>query len=167
MTEDQSNEQEMHSLPPGLLLRSFMLVAGGYVFSLLAFLLSFSVLTQFVFPEVGSLWTDQETLNDLMSESPEKVFTRPIYWSLVTFNALVCFGLGWAMVRLAPFGKFPHAVFLTILILVSYLQQSLGQPEAAKKLFTLMMIVFPIAVMAGAQLSWSRLISQPPGSVDE
>ena len=115
------------------------------------------------FPDSYDILMDQENVKTIMENTPELFFTKPFFFSLLVTNAVVCFVIGFFVVRVAPFARFPHAVFTALVILISFLQQSIPQPQSVRWMFVVMMAAFPIALLFGAKigLGSSRFDSAP------
>ena len=74
--------------------------------------------------------------------------------------------IGWLVIRTAPFAPFSHAVFLAVLMFISYLQLVIAQPQKQKSMTIVFMIAFPIATMIGAKLAMGRGIADSESSDD-
>lgn len=149
-------------LPPGKLLHSFVVVAGAYILFMVFIFGTFIASARFFFPDVFThmMESDPETIKGLMETEPEAIFPRPMYWSWLVVNSLLCIALGWTIARMAPFGKFAHSVFLAVLIAVGCLQQAIASPSSFAWMFVLVMGAFPIATLFGSHLALSGAVSQ-------
>ncbi len=147
-----SSDQENFSMPPGMLFRSFLLVAGVYVLVIIVLILAATLLVYGFFPETydAVVNLDPEEFKQLLDNNAEKVFPPEFYWPLVVINAAVCFAGGYLIAWKASFAKFPHAVFLGIILFVGYLQQAIGSPSDIQLMFVLFMGSSPVAVLFGA-----------------
>lgn len=151
------DEPETRMMPPAKLGKSFLLVVACYVLSFVTMWGTFVALGMVVFPEVYQqlMDNDPEVIRQTFENDPESIFPRKMYWVWLLANAVVSLSIGWTIARLAPFGKFPHAIFLAVLMFVGGLQQAISAPQSSKWMFVLIMGVFPIAVLFGASLALS------------
>jgi hypothetical protein len=79
-----------------------------------------------------------------------------MFWLIVVLNSIVSMGIGWLVVRTAPFAKMPHAVFLTVLMFIYYLQLVIAHPPLQKSMTIVYMVAFPIAILVGAKLAYGQ-----------
>ena len=153
----EEDDHESRILPPAKLAKSFLLVAACYTFSFLAmfgtFIALIMVFSPTIFEQFTDTTTEPEVIRHAFENDPDSIFPRRLYWGWLVANAVISLGIGWSIARLAPFGKFPHAVFLAVLIFVSCLQQAISAPSSSKWMFVLMMGVIPIAVLFGASFA--------------
>ena len=151
------HESESRMMPPAKLAKSFLLVVACYVFSFVTMWGTFIALVMVFFPEIFEqlMESEPESIRKAFENDPESIFPRPLYWGWLAANAVVSLGIGWSIARLAPFGKFPHAIFLAVLMFVSCLQQAISAPPSSKWMFVLMMGVLPITILLGASLALS------------
>ena len=149
------DDHESRILPPAKLAKSFLLVVACYVFSVATMWGTFIALAMVFFPAVFNqlIESEPEVVRHAFENDPDSIFPRRLYWGWLVANAVISLCVGWSIARLAPFGKFPHAVFLAVLICVSCLQQAISAPSSSKWMFVLMMGVIPIAVLLGASLA--------------
>jgi hypothetical protein len=144
-------------IPPMLILRSFLTVASGYALSIMSLMGIAMGLGYAFFPEfIQFLELDPETQKNIIADDPATAIPTLMFGSLVVLNALACFAIGWFVIKTAPFAHFYHAVFLAILMFISYLQIAIADPPAKKTLTLICMIVFPMAVLLGAKWAFSR-----------
>jgi hypothetical protein len=158
MNDDEYEPESAGMMPPGKLAISFFVVAGCYTLFIVSLFMSFIVITRLFFPDIfATLQTqDEEVVKKIMENNPESILTRELFWILLGSNAVLCFLIGWLAARVAPFGKFGHAVFLTILVFVTGLQLTIGAQHSLKWMFALLMAVLPIAVLLGARVAVAR-----------
>ena len=55
------------------------------------------------------------------------------------------------MAKTAPFAKFPHAVFLAVILFIMFMQIVIADPPAKKRMDIIYMGALPIAVLLGAK----------------
>ncbi len=153
--DDDDNNRDSRLLPPAKLGKSFLLVVACYVLSIVTMWGTFIALVMVFFPAVFHqlMESEPEAIRHAFENDPDSIFPRPLYWGWLAANAVVSLGIGWSIARLAPFGKFPHAVFLATLICVSSLQQAISAPSPSRWMFVLLMGVLPIAILIGASLA--------------
>jgi len=144
-------------IPPILIFRSFLTVASGYALSIMTYVGISLGLGFAFFPEfIEYLGLEADTQKNIMADDPANAIPTAMFWSLAALNSLACFGIGWFVVKTAPFAQFNHAVFLGILMFVSYLQIAIADPPAKKTLTLVCMIAFPLAVVLGAKWAFNR-----------
>ena len=73
----------------------------------------------FFFPETYQALIEDK---DKFRAEPTRYFVPGLFWTVLIINTLASFGVGWLIVRGAQFAKFPHGVFLSVLLFISYLQ---------------------------------------------
>jgi hypothetical protein len=139
------------------MLRSFLTVASGYALSIFSYVGIAMALGFAFFPEfIEYLGLEPEAQKNMMADNPANAIPALMFWSLVALNSLACFGIGWFVVKTAPFAQFYHAVFLAVLMFIWYLQLAIADPPAKKTLTLVFMIAFPLAVLLGAQWAFNR-----------
>lgn len=145
-------------IPPMLMLRSFLTVASGYALSIMSYMGIAIGLGYAFFPEfIEFLFEfDSDAQQNIMADDPRNAMPTLMFWSVVVLNSLACFGIGWFVIKTAPFAQFYHAVFLTILMFITYLQIAIADPPAKKTLTLVCMIAFPLAVFLGAKWAFGR-----------
>ncbi len=151
------NDEQTGRMPPAILMRSFLMVGGGYILSSLAFVGSIWLVSRLFFPAIHELFNDSERLVQVMATAPEEFYTRSFFWALLLTNVVANAMIGFAAALFAPFAKFPHAVFIAITVFIYFMQQSLTQDPAIQWMFASMMFAFPIAIMFGAH--WGIVLS--------
>lgn len=152
-----------NDLTPVMLLRSFLTVASGYVLSIVAYIGVLMVLGISFFPEFAEFMElDKPTQDAVMQNNPETAISPMLFRLTVIGTSIACIGIGWLVIRTAPFAPFPHAVFLAVLIFVYYLQMSIADPPPKKSMTIVYMVAFPIAVLLGARLGIGRYLSDRP-----
>jgi hypothetical protein len=140
------------SIPPGLMFRSFLTVASGYVLSQILFSAFAVLLGILFFPEFNDwLQLDQIAQKRMMEENPGDAIPTAMFLSLVVLNAIACWGVGWLVARTAPFARFQHGVFLAVLLFIMFLQIVIADSPAKKRMDVVYMGVLPIAVVLGAK----------------
>jgi hypothetical protein len=151
-----------------MLLRSFLTVGSGYVLSIMSFFVIGVALGYAFLPEfVEFLNLDDETQKNIMANTPEKAIPNLMFWLVVGLNGLACLGIGWYVIKTAPFAPFPHAVFLTVLMFISFLQMLIEDPPAKKSMTIVYMVAFPLAILIGANWTRGKLVQEEStGDVD-
>jgi hypothetical protein len=145
------------SLPPIMLLRSFLTVGSGYVLSIMSFIVILVVLGYAFFPEyIEFQGLDVQTRDTIMENNPETAIPPMMFWSAVVLNSIACIAIGWLVIRTAPFAPFSHAVFLAVLMFIYYLQLVIAHPQKQKSMTIVFMAAFPIAILIGAKLAIGR-----------
>ena len=157
MSDDGFNNldgQYEQRLPPGMLFRSFMLVGGAYMLCVTALFVSFFVLLVNGHQEILDLMNegDQDKVQAVFEADPEALIPRTVFVRLILINTVITFGLGWAVGRVAKFAKFQHAFFFALIVFVTFLQQAVSAPQAARWMFFMLMAAFGVAALAGGKL---------------
>ncbi len=146
-------------VPPGTMLRSFLTVGSGFVMSTMSFTLILFALGFAFFPDfVEFTKLDKASQEMMMANNPENAISRTMFVCLVGLTFIACIGIGWFVVKTAPFAHFPHAIFLTVLLFINYLQIAIADPPAKKSMTLVYMVLFPIAIMIGANIARGPLI---------
>ena len=148
------NEQ---SIPPGAMFRSFLTVASGFVLVWIMFALIAYFLGVLFFPEyVEFLYLEPAAQQAMMETDPHAAIPRAMFWAMVVCNFLACMGVGWLVAKTAPFAKFPHAVFLAVILFIMFMQIVIADPPAKKRMDIIYMGALPIAVLLGAKRAIDR-----------
>lgn len=106
MRFSQASETRMSqpSLPPAMLLRSFLTVASGYVMTVLSLFSTFLLLGYLLFPSfVNFLSLAPEEQEKIMASDPWFAIPIPMFCLAVVLNCVLCAMIGWLVVRTAPF----------------------------------------------------------------
>lgn len=144
-------------VPPLMMLRSFLTIASGYIVCMLLLFGITSAVGYALFPEfIAFLNLDPAAQEALMADDPSKAIPRAMFWLVVGLHTIVCFGIGWLVIKTAPFAQFAHAVFLSVFLFISYLQISIADPVPKKSMTIVYMFVFPIAIFVGAKWAFGR-----------
>lgn len=145
------------SIPPGLMFRSFLTVASGFVLIRILFGVIAYVLGLMFFPEyIEFTHLDQTAQKAMMENDPHAAIPKAMFWSIVVCNFLACLGVGWLVAKTAPFAKFPHAVFLAVLLFIMFMQIVIADPPDKKRMDIIYMGAFPIAILLGAKRAVDR-----------
>lgn len=137
-----------------MLLRSFLTVGSGFVLSFMSAGSILVVLGYAFFPEyIEFLNLDIQIQETMMETNPEAAIPPTMFWSMVALNSIACLAIGWLVIRTAPFAPLPHAVFLAVVMFITYLQLVIEQPQKQKSMTIVFMIAFPIAILIGAKLA--------------
>ena len=159
----QENRMSQPTLPPAMLLRSFLTVASGYVMTVLSLFSTFLLLGYLLFPSfVNFLNLTIEEQEKIMASDPWSVIPIPMFCLAVAFNCLLSAMIGWLVVRTAPFAFFPHAAFVAVLMFVMHLQTIIQDAPAKKTMTFVYLFCFPASLLIGAKISANRLIETHP-----
>jgi hypothetical protein len=149
------------TLPPGLLLRSFLTVASGYVLCIISMSSIMVTLGYLGFPSfIEFLDLDIETQQTIMETNPDTAIPPTMFWLTVGLSSIACMAIGWLVVKTAPFAPFPHAAFLAVLLFIYFLQTALADNGPKKSMTLVYMLAFPLAIFIGARLA-GRTIEEP------
>ena len=160
-------DQPEYRLPPRMLFFSFLLVGGGYVLSVvLLYLLGFG-LALVLSPETMEAFANEPAIFQQQLENRAAEILPPKwYWPLLGLQSLACFGVGYAVTRLAPFAKLAHSVFLAMILCVSFLQSAVAAPAPIQWMHIGLMAAVPIATLLGGKLYLSMNPTLSPESAD-
>ena len=151
---------EQPAVEPVMMLRSFLTVGSGYMLHIMIFFGIALALGYGFFPEFAAymdLPAEQQKDLNIADAIP-----RAMFLILVVLHSIACLGIGWYVHRTAPFSPFPHAIFLTILLFLTYLQMAMGDPPEKKAMSIIYMIAFPISVLTGAKIMENRSWKNEP-----
>jgi len=134
-----------------LLFKSFMVV----VFCYTLFMTGLAVIGCLVFYEFAQAATlpEAEFARELKENSAE-LFQRSRYLPFVVLMSAFCFGLGWLVVRLAPFSQMVHSVVLVLLVAATMFVFATGEntPAELQTVAMIMVAAGPIALVIGARI---------------
>lgn len=147
---------ETERLPTNLLFRSFLIVAGSYVASVIFLFLTYFITTRVGFPETFEFMSTPNLSIEQMQTNAELVLPSALFWIVLCVHSMFCVGLGWVVTRVAPYAKFNHAIFVAVVIFVSCLQTAVKTSGDIQRMTFGMMCVFPIAILIGAKIHGSR-----------
>ena len=121
------------SIPPGMMFRSFLTVASGYVLTQILFFLIAYILGLMFFPEFIAFFNlDKAAQQTMMENNPHDAIPKGMFWAMLAGNFVACWGVGWLVAKTAPFAKFPHAVFLAVLLFIMFMQIVIADPPPKK-----------------------------------
>ncbi|MEM9411895.1 MAG: hypothetical protein AAGA30_12320 [Planctomycetota bacterium] len=147
----RENTDSLSGLPPGFFLKSFMIIAGAYIANAMLLVIGLVVIAKLFFPESFELLQlEQEAFKQVVTSDPQKVFPPEFLWSLLCFACGVSFLLGFIVSKVAPIGKFTHAIFFAAILFAQYLQMAIGASESIQTMLILFMGLTPIAALLGA-----------------
>jgi hypothetical protein len=142
---------------PGLLVRSFLVVALHWMAIIFGLLMSMLLIAWLAFPEIYRLWTLSEDQSqpfyNTWENNPELLFPAGMCWGLIGANAFLSFVAGLSTGWFAPFAPARHGVFMAILLIVTFLQMALSQPELPKWMMAGFLLVSPTSVVAGSRIA--------------
>ncbi len=141
---------DSHRIPPNLLFVSFLIVSGAYVLSMTLLLVNYYSVAAAFFPETAKHIQTKQSAEMLLAD-PELVFPSAMFWIVLAVQAISCFVIGWLVTRLAPLAKFNHAIFVAVILLVTFMQMAIGAPSEMQWKFMLLMAACPICTLLGAQ----------------
>lgn len=152
MSDQDSAGDSMSPLPPGLLLRSFLLVASAYVVNIMIIAGIGFVLLWTMFPDSFELFSrDPDEFNQIFEQDPERVYPRELLWMLLAVSVVVSFWTGYFVARMAPIARLPHSVFFAVILFVQYLQLAITASSSMQTMLVLFMAASPVAALLGAQ----------------
>ena len=151
------SESELR-ITPSVLFRSFLLVAGAYVTSLILLF----VVANVAFPDSMAIVTGEPAeYQRILEAEPERIYPEHMFWVLLLAGAAIYFALGALVARLAPLSSFSHVVLFAMVLFVQYLQLAIGADSSIRSKLILFMAVAPIAAILGAQTFMARTDQDP------
>jgi len=146
-------------IPPGQMIHSFSSVALGYLISNFFWVGSLLLLVSLpnLFPEVAAIWAlPKEEFQQQLDTDATKVVPNAIFWWVFASGILGSFIAGFVVVKIAPFSRFGHAIFVAVVVFVSWLQQlTAGEsPAAFRWMILLSMISMALATVFGGKVGW-------------
>ena len=152
--EQEHFDQEHFHIPPNMLFGSFLLIAGAYMFIVIVLTMMDAGFVFAFLPETAELLVgDQDVFKQELEANADKMYPPEYRWTLLALNGAVCYLTGWVVARMARFGKFPHCVFLAVLLFVHFFQAAIGSPPDLQLMKVLFMGSSPIAILIGASQS--------------
>ena len=135
-----------------LLLKSFMVV----IFCYTLFMTGMGIILCTVFYEFFEAATLEENeFARQLNENSAELFKRARYLPFVALSSVFCFGLGWLVVRLAPFSKMVHAVVLVLLVAATMFVFATGEktPAELQQVAMIMVAAGPVALVIAARIA--------------
>lgn len=143
-----------------LLFKSFMVVLFCYTLFMTGLAIIGGIVFHEAFQAASNLEPDAFTreLNDNSAE----LFQRSRYLPFVALTSVFCFGLGWLIVKLAPFSHMVHSVILVLLVAATMFVFATGEntPAELQTVAMIMVAAGPIALVIGARISMGN--TSPP-----
>lgn len=139
-----------------LLLKSFFVVMFCYTLFLFGVVTVGSLVFNEAFLAMGS--ADPNEFERRMAEDAAALFPRARYLPFIALSTMLCMALGWLIVRLAPFSKMVHAVFLVLLIAATCFTIATGDkaPAELQTLAIALVGLGPIGIVIGARFAMSQ-----------
>ncbi|QEG24292.1 hypothetical protein [Mariniblastus fucicola] len=136
-----------------MLLKSFMIVIFCYTLFMTGLAIIGSIVFYEAFQAAANLEPDAFTRE--IEENSALLFKRSRYLPFVALTSAFCFGLGWLIVRLAPFSRMVHAVILVLLVAATMFVFATGDNTPAEiQTVAMIMVAFgPIALVIGARIA--------------
>ena len=161
--------EENYRLPPNLLFKSFLIVGGGYLFTMLSWIVTYAVLASIFFPKCVEFLSNlppNSSNEDLFAE-PDILMPMSLVLMVLAVHSITCMIVGFFISRISPFAKLNHVIFVAVAVYISFLQITLGSPHEFLWKFIAMMGVFPIAILLGAKISGATAQSPVEENLDE
>ncbi len=138
---------------------SFLSVAVGYLISNFFWFGSLLLLVSMpnFYPEVAAIWAlPKEEFQQQLTNDASKVLPHTVFWWVFAVGGVGSFLAGFAVVKIAPFSRFGHVIFVAVVVFVSWLQQLLsGQsPDEFRWMVLLSMISMALATVFGGKMGW-------------
>ena len=146
-------------IPPGQMILSFSSVAIGYLVSNFFWIGSLILLVSMpnFFPEVAAIWAlPKEDFQQQLTNDASAVVPSTLFWCVFAMGLLGSFIAGFIVVKIAPFSRFGHVIFVAVIVFVSWLQQLVSgeSPQAFRWMILLSMISMALATVFGGKLGW-------------
>lgn len=143
-------------IEPGFFIRSFMIVAGLYVFLFVMLLLAMLGIARLGYPEIFELWTTDQAnrakFEQAWEQTPEVFWPTGLCFWLIAAGASLGLFVGLQAAYWAPIAKAGHGVFLAIICIVSFLQISITQESIPKWFSVALLIVVPTCIVLSAKV---------------
>lgn len=138
---------------------SFTSVAVGYLISNFFWIGSLRVLVSVpnFFPQAAAVWAlPKEDFQQQLANDPAVVVPNLLFWYVFGMGVLGSFIAGFIVVKIAPFSRFGHVVFVAVVVFVSWLQQLISgeSPHEFRWMILLSMISMALATVYGGKLGW-------------
>lgn len=144
-------------LEPFQILRSFMVVATGYLMSNFFWggSLMLLIATDRWFPEAHRIWAlPNAAFKEQIANAPYDAVPAAMFCCVLVAGLTGSVLAGYCVARTAPFAHFGHVVFAAVLVGVSWLQQLLAgnSPQALRWMVVVSMISMAAAMLIGGKL---------------
>lgn len=141
------------------MIQSFTTVAIGYLISNFFWAGSFLllILTPNFFPEVATGWAlPRAQFDQQWAKDPTQFVPNGLFWIVFAVGLLGSFLAGYIVVKIAPFSRFGHVLFVAVVVFVSWLQQffSDDNPAEFRWMILLSMISMALATVFGGKIGW-------------
>ena len=138
---------------------SFSSVAVGYLVSNFFWVGSLILLVSMpnIFPEVAAIWAlPKEEFQQQLANDASAVVPNNLFWCVLAMGLLGSFVAGYIVVKIAPFSRFGHVIFVAVVVFVSWLQQLLSgeSPQEFRWMILLSMISMALATVFGGKIGW-------------
>lgn len=143
---------EQERIAPNLLFRSFMIVGGSYFASVVILAMLLGTISSLLFPETFEFLSNPNLTPEQLQNNADLALPTNLFLIVLAAHSLFCIGLGWMVTRFSPYAKFGHAIFVAVVLFVSFLQISVGNTGELQRKTLIMMCVFPVAVLIGAKI---------------
>ena len=141
--------EDNYRLPPQLLFKSFLIVGGGYLFTMLSWIVTYVILVSLFFPKCAELLS---TRGEQLFAEPEIFLPTSLVLMVLAVHSITCALVGMVVSRISPFAKFNHVIFVAVVVFIAFLQNSLNAPHELRLKFIAMMGAFPVAILIGAKI---------------
>ena len=159
--------EENYRLPPNLLFKSFLIVGGGYLFTMLSWIVTYAVLASMFFPKCVELLNTPDLSREQLFAEPDILMPTSLVLMVLAVHSITCLIVGFVISRISPFAKLNHVIFVAVAVFITFLQNTLGSPHEFLWKFIAMMGVFPIAILLGAKISGATTQSPVEENLDE
>ena len=144
--------EDNYRLPPQLLFKSFLIVGGGYLFTMLSWIVTFAILVSLFFPKCAELLSTPNLSREQLFAEPEILLSTSLVLMVLAVHSITCALVGMVVSRISPFAKFNHVIFVAVVVFIAFLQNSLNAPHELRLKFIAMMGAFPVAILIGAKI---------------
>ena len=141
--------EDNYRLPPQLLFKSFLIVGGGYLFTMLSWIVTYAILVSLFFPKCAELLS---TRGEQLFAEPEIFLPTSLVLMVLAVHSITCALVGMVVSRISPFAKFNHVIFVAVAVFITFLQNSLNAPHELRLKFIAMLGAFPVAILIGAKI---------------
>lgn len=144
---------EFQRIPPGQMVRSFLLIAGAVIAIYLALVLSAAAFARGFWPDAWTWLTTPELNQERFRAEAASRIAPGLFWSSAAVATAVAAVAGWSVARLAAFAGTAHAVFLAVAEFILMVQTVTNAPGEVRWMPLTLMATLPMAVLAGARFA--------------
>ena len=136
---------------PRVMFVSFLCVVAAFVVCWLSWGVVALVLAALFFPESFELLTRETLAGSQTAGQMNQVMPAVLFGSTGGIHVIVCWAVGWGLIRLASPWRNQQVIFTAVLLFLTYLQAAVQASDGMRWMPMVQMSLQPIAVLAGAK----------------